>query len=82
MVGGSYLGIVSQYNRSKGVYTCKIYPDAKLRNGKVVARDDGINVSVKDSAVSMHQELNVGDTVHIKIKKVYDDFAVGLAAKV
>lgn len=81
-VDGSYLGIVTQYNRSKGVYTCKIYPDVKLRNGKIVARDDGVNVSVKESAVSMHRELNIGDTVHIKVKAIHGDFAVGLATKV
>ncbi len=80
-INGSYLGYVESYNRRKGIYTCKIYPDARLKNGKFVSRDDGVNVSVHKNAVNGHEELNVGDSVHIKVKEILGSFAVGIATK-
>lgn len=71
--GDTRLCVVDSYSRSKDSYTCKYKVD----------EEHYINVTVNRSSVNGHLELNVGDTVSVKIVKVNkeDGYAIGSAFK-
>ncbi len=66
--GGSYLGYVESYNKSKNIYTIKL----KTK----------VNVSVHFKSVMAHVDLNVGDSVVVQVKAIKDTYVFGVAMKV
>lgn len=70
-VGGSYMGFVDSHNKAKKLYTI------------ILVNPQGVKVSVSESSVQGHLDLNKGDRVSVMIKEVKEEgYAYGLALKI